>query len=121
MPVYQYKGLTSGNKTARGMVTAESVRAARLKLRADGIYPTHLAEGRTRSAASESLSRFKLPELRRVSPLDLALFTGQLSTLLGAGMPRLSPDGWERDYIGYCTQSRSWSTGGPGLATLRCS
>jgi len=86
MPVFEYKGLISGNRSTRGMVDADSVRAAQVKLRAQGIYPTHLAESRTRSAVSEALSRLKLP-VRRVPGLDLSLFTNQLSTLIGAGIP----------------------------------
>ena len=87
MPVYEYKGLIAGNRSTRGMVDADSPRAARSKLRADGIFPTQLVEGKTRSVASEALSRFKLPELRRVPALDLSLFTNQLATLIGAGIP----------------------------------
>ncbi len=87
MPVFEYKGLISGNRSTRGMVDADSLRAARVKLRAQGIYPTHLSEGGTRSSASEALSRFKLPELRRVPALDLSLFTSQFATLIGAGIP----------------------------------
>ncbi len=87
MPVYQYKGLTSGNRKAQGMIDADSLRAARLKLRSQGIFPTALSAGRTGSVLSGSLARLKLPQLRSVPPLDLALFTGQLSTLLSAGSP----------------------------------
>jgi general secretion pathway protein F len=87
MPVYEYKGLIAGNRSTRGMVDADSPRAARSKLRAEGIFPTQLAEGKTRSVASEALSRFRLPELRRVPALDLSLFTNQLATLIGAGIP----------------------------------
>lgn len=87
MPVYEYKGLIAGNRSTRGMVDADSPRAARTKLRAEGIFPTQLVEGRTRSVASEALSRFRLPQLRRVPALDLSLFTNQLATLIGAGIP----------------------------------
>jgi general secretion pathway protein F len=87
MPVFEYRGVTAGNRTARGSIDAASLRAARQQLRADGIYPTELAEGRTQSSMSEQLSRFSLPQLRRIPPLELALFTRQLATLLGAGVP----------------------------------
>ncbi len=87
MPVYAYKGVTSGNRTTRGMIDADSPRTARSKLRATGIFPTQIAEGRAQSAASELLSRFELPQLRRVNDLDLALFSNQLATLIGAGVP----------------------------------
>lgn len=87
MPVFEYRGVTTGNRTTRGMVDAESVRAARLKLRAEGIFPTEIAEGSTRSSLSDLLSRLQIPALRRVPPLDLALFTRQLATLVAAGVP----------------------------------
>ena len=87
MPVYEYKGVTAGNQLRAGLVDADSARAARVKLRADGIFPTEIAEGRMRSQASEALARLQLPQLRRVPDLDLALFTRQLATLIGAGVP----------------------------------
>jgi len=87
MPIFEYKGLISGNRNTRGMVDADNLRAARVKLRSQGIYPTHLVEGRTRSSASEALSKLKLPELRRIPGLDLSLFTSQFATLIGAGIP----------------------------------
>ena len=77
MPVYEYRGVTSGN----------SARTARQKLRSDGIYLTDLVEGRTGSSISDWLARLQLPQLRRVPDLELALFTRQLSTLISAGIP----------------------------------
>jgi general secretion pathway protein F len=87
MPVYEYKGVTTGNRAARGLVDADSPRGARLKLRAEGIFPTEIVQGRTGSATSDTLARLQLPQLRRVPDLDLALFTRQLGTLTGAGVP----------------------------------
>jgi general secretion pathway protein F len=87
MPVFEYKGVTRGNRAARGLVDAASARAARLKLRSEGVFPTEITEGRTRSSASELLARLRLPQLRRVPDLDLALFTRQLATLISAGVP----------------------------------
>lgn len=87
MPVYVYRGVTSGNRATRGMIDAESLRGARVKLRSEGIFPTQISEGRTRSAASDALERLRLPTLRRVPDLELALFSNQLATLQGAGVP----------------------------------
>ena len=87
MPVYAYRGVTAGNHTTRGMVDADSQRSARSKLRAEGIYPTQITEGRARSPASQALQRLEIPQLRRVRDLDLALFSNQLATLIGAGVP----------------------------------
>lgn len=87
MPVYVYRGVTSGNRATRGMVDAESLRGAHAKLRSDGIFPTEISEGRTRAASTELLEKLRLPALRRVPDLELALFSNQLATLLGAGVP----------------------------------
>jgi general secretion pathway protein F len=87
MPVFRYKGVAAGNRMVSATIDAESVRAARALLRAEGIYPTEIAEGRTRAPGAEALAQLKLPALRRVPDLELALFSGQLATLLTAGVP----------------------------------
>ena len=86
MPVYAYRGVAAGNRNTRGMVDADSERSARAKLRADGIFPTQISIGGA-TPVSDLLQRFQLPELRRVPDLDLALFSNQLATLMGAGVP----------------------------------
>jgi general secretion pathway protein F len=92
VPVYAYKGVTAAGKKTRGHLDAESPRTARARLRRDGIFLTELAEGSEAAAGAESQSRFAfhLPSLSRVSALDLALATRQLSTLVGAGIPLVS-------------------------------
>jgi general secretion pathway protein F len=87
MPVYAYKGVGAGNRTVRGLIDAESLRGARARLRSEGIYPTEIAEGEARTPISDTLSRLRLPTLRRVPALDLALFTRQLATMIAAGVP----------------------------------
>jgi general secretion pathway protein F len=93
VPVFAYKGVTQGGRATRGFVDAESARAARAKLKRDGVFLTELAE--SASPASGPTPReqgrpgisFSLARLRRISALDLALATRQLSTLVGAGVP----------------------------------
>lgn len=88
MPVYRYKGVAAGNRSVAATIDADSMRAARQMLRAEGIYPTEISEGRTRGVTGETLSRWELPSLRRGVPdLDLAMFSSQLATLLSAGVP----------------------------------
>jgi general secretion pathway protein F len=91
VPVYSYKGVTAEGRATRGFVDAESPRAARTKLRRDGVFPTDLAEGGApplaRGEAAGGERRFALSGFRRVPPMDLALATRQLSTLAGAGIP----------------------------------
>ncbi len=90
MPVYAYKGMTSAGRATRGFVDAESARAARARLRREGVFPTELREGHAGEAteAEAANSRaLRLPTFRRVSGMDMALATRQLSTLVGAGIP----------------------------------
>jgi general secretion pathway protein F len=92
VPVYAYKGVTAAGKKTRGHLDAESPRTARARLRRDGIFLTELAEGGELAPKSAAGGRFtiSLPSLSRVSALDLALATRQLSTLVGAGIPLVS-------------------------------
>jgi general secretion pathway protein F len=85
MPVYAYRGLNPQGKNITGIVDAESPRAARLKLRRTGVFPTDLSEAQTEPSRREarSISRF----FERVSPQDLSIMTRQLATLVSAGLP----------------------------------
>jgi general secretion pathway protein F len=87
MPVYAYKGVAAGNRAASGKIDAESPRAARLKLRSDGIFATEIAEGQAGTQLSDLMAKLQLPEFRRVPDLELSLFSNQLATLLSAGVP----------------------------------
>lgn len=92
MPVYAYKGVTQAGRSTRGFVDAESARAARVKLRRDGVFLTDLSESAAAPPTIEAPGKrraisFDLAFLRRVSALDLALATRQLATLIGAGVP----------------------------------
>jgi general secretion pathway protein F len=92
VPVYAYKGVTEAGRAAKGFVDADSHRAARAKLRKEGVYLTDLSESsgaRARGREREQAQgvRLRLAALRRVSALDMALATRQLATLVGAGIP----------------------------------
>ena len=92
MPVYAYKGVTAAGKNTRGHLDAETPRSARARLRRDGVFVTDLEEGREAAANPAARARFavSLPSFQRVSALDLALATRQLSTWSGAGIPLVS-------------------------------
>ncbi len=90
MPVFAYKGVDSAGKSTRGFVDAENLRSARSRLRREGVYLTEVAESDARpqdAAGSSSRISFRFGSLRRVSGMDLAVATRQLSTLIGAGIP----------------------------------
>jgi general secretion pathway protein F len=90
MPVFAYKGVNAAGRSIQGFVDADSARTARTRLRRDGVVLTELAEEAREDAAAARASRFPTFTLRRISSLDLALTTRQLSTLIGAGIPLVS-------------------------------
>jgi general secretion pathway protein F len=88
VPVFAFKGVNAAGKSTHGLFDAETARTARSKLRRDGIYLTELVEqkGVTTVAAATGRS-YRLPSFQRISPLDLALATRQVATLLNSGIP----------------------------------
>jgi general secretion pathway protein F len=83
--------VAESGRTADGFVDAESPRAARAKLRRDGIVPTELSEGGPSApairATAASGRSFSLGFRRRIPGFDLSIATRQLATLVGAGIP----------------------------------
>ena len=89
MPSFEYIALDSKGKRTKGAVDAENVRAARQKLRSQGIFPTDIKEG---IAAAKGPSRDikKYFQSDKIGTADLAIATRQLATLIGAGLPLVS-------------------------------
>ena len=74
MPVFAYRGLIPGGRSAHGLVDADSARSAWQTLRTRGIYPTSIAPDAAVVGRALPLS-------------DLACATRQLASLLAAGLP----------------------------------
>ena len=95
MAVFEYKAFNASGKVEAGIVDAESAKAARAKLRKQGVFPTDLVEeqagkaGKRTQAAARSPVEVDVKKLLgggRVSTQDLAIMTRQLATLLAAGI-----------------------------------
>ncbi len=87
MPVYEFKALDDRGKSVSGIIDAESALSARQKLRASKKYPVSVSET-TNSTDSANPAKPSLTGLlSRVKPLEIAIMTRQLATLLGAGFP----------------------------------
>jgi general secretion pathway protein F len=86
MSVFEYVALDEKGRQRKGFVDAPGVAAARQKLREENVYPVEInqAADRKETALAEVL---KINIWQRVSANDVSMFTRQLSTLLGAGMP----------------------------------
>jgi len=84
--VYEWQGITTSGKEVKGVRDADSQKALRALLRREGVLVTQMleeAEARVKKARNVDIGRY----FRRVSPLQLALATKQLATLLKSGVP----------------------------------
>ena len=85
MPVFEYKGLTTEGKDARGFMDAENLQGAKIKLRRSGVFPVEITEETSKKAEGETSSVRGI--VRRVKKEETTVFTRQLATLLTAGLP----------------------------------
>jgi len=85
MPVYEYRALNGTGRPVKGIVDADSSKAARLKLRRSGIYPIELRE--EAGARGDRRDIELLRAFRRIKLTETAIMVRQLSTLLSAGLP----------------------------------
>jgi general secretion pathway protein F len=86
MSVYEYTALDEKGRERKGFVDAMGVAAARQKLREEGVYPIEINQAADKKDAALS-GVFGINFWQRVSTKDVSIFTRQLSTLLGAGIP----------------------------------
>ena len=85
MPFFQFKAVTPEGKVVEGTLEAADEKSANFRLEEQGQMPIRISS----EEASGLLGReFRLPwERKRVSQHDLLVFTHELSTLSGAGLP----------------------------------
>jgi general secretion pathway protein F len=89
MPVYEFTALTAAGKKFKGVIDADSLTAARQKIRSQGHYPVECGPTSARSAAVSLFSR-RLHLGQPIKQQDIHIATRQLATLLGAGIPLVS-------------------------------
>jgi type IV pilus assembly protein PilC len=96
MPSFNYRALDKGGKEIRGRIDASSEATVIEKLRSMGYYPTDVSKAKGQSVGQQNLE--ELPIIRTVWQLvtrgkvkskTLTMFTRQLATLIGAGLPLL--------------------------------
>ncbi|MFH1875114.1 MAG: type II secretion system inner membrane protein GspF [Pseudomonadota bacterium] len=89
MPVYEYIGIDRKGKKAGGIVDADNERAARVKLRKMGVFPTSInLEGASKGQKLSLSTQVDFAKyFQRVKVQDIAIMTRQLSTLVAAGIP----------------------------------
>jgi general secretion pathway protein F len=101
MPAFRFEAIDAAGKPQRGVIDADSARAARTQLRSQGLAPMVVepAGSRARGARTQRLALG-----RKLSQREQALFTRQLASLLTAGLPldeglAVLTDQAEREYI----------------------
>lgn len=86
MGVYAYRGIDARGKSVKGSRDADSAKALRMVLKRDGILATEIleqSEAARKAARDIDFRRF----FQRVTPMDVAVATQQLSVLLRSGVP----------------------------------
>lgn len=85
MPIFEYRGLNRSGNNVKGTVDADNQRAARLKLKKDGVFVTDIKD-KSREAAKKVKGKSRGSN-RGVSVSDLSMMTRQLATLIRANIP----------------------------------
>jgi len=85
VPVYEYRARNATGRSVKGIIDADSSRAARLKLRRNGIFPIELKEEADAHGEKRDIDLLRF--FRRIKLQETAVMVRQLSTLLSAGLP----------------------------------
>ena len=86
MSVFEYIALDEKGREKKGIVDAVGISAARQQLRDQGVYPVEIKPAMPKKeSALAGILEINLRQ--KVSAKEIAVFTRQLSTLLGAGIP----------------------------------
>lgn len=82
MPVFHYQAYNAEGKTSKGTIEGDNARSVRKQLREQGLMPTQVEP-----LLANNRSRQKSVHLRRMRPLDVALFTRECAALIAGGIP----------------------------------
>ncbi len=90
MPVYEYKALDQKGKSCKGLIDADSESNARSKLRGAGKYPVSVRESLNKGEKGKKQFFANGFVFDRIKSEETYVFTRQLATLLGAGIPLIN-------------------------------
>ncbi len=83
MPLYSYKAVNSQGETEEGVKNAIDQQTVLIELQAQGFIPIHIETARNKTFLGIKLGSVEI----RLSHKEIALFTGELATLLESGLP----------------------------------
>ncbi len=91
MPAYSFEALSAEGDTRKGIIDADTARAARSQLRAQGLVPLTVesvgVSGATSTTTGRSRKDIVLWESRIFSANELAIWTRQIAGLVTSGLP----------------------------------
>ena len=87
MPAYSFEALQNDGALRKGVVEADSAKAARTQLRAQSLVPLSVQALAASSADKRSIWQYNIGSSRSFSPNSLAVWTRQLASLVGSGLP----------------------------------
>lgn len=87
MPAYSFEALQNDGAMRKGVVEADSAKAARTQLRAQSLVPLSVQALGQNAAEKRSIWQYNIGSSRCFSPNALAVWTRQLASLVGSGLP----------------------------------
>ena len=87
MPAYSFEALQNDGALRKGVVGADSAKAARTQLRAQSLVPLSVQALAPGSSDKRSIWQYNIGSSRSFSANSLAVWTRQLASLVGSGLP----------------------------------
>ena len=87
MPAYSFEALQNDGALRKGVVEADSAKAARTQLRAQSLVPLSVQALAPGSSDKRSIWQYSIGSSRSFSANSLAVWTRQLASLVGSGLP----------------------------------
>jgi len=85
VPAFRYEAVDSAGSVSKGVVNADSARAARSDLRSQGLVPVTVEAIQQKNDGQTGAKAGLFAD--KLSTIELAMFTRQLASLLEAGLP----------------------------------
>ena len=87
MPAYSFEALQNDGALRKGVIEADSAKAARTQLRAQSLVPLSVQALAPSDSHKRSIWQYNIGQSRCFSPNALAVWTRQLASLVGSGLP----------------------------------
>ena len=87
MPAFSFEALQNDGALRKGVIEADSAKSARSQLRAQSLVPLQVQALAPNSDTGKSIWQYNIGSRQCFSANDLAVWTRQLASLVGSGLP----------------------------------